>query len=506
MGPHVLAGILIAWAIAQVLGGGFFVLAHARAKREVDYLLFGLLCFALAVMTAGLAFGTLQDSAPAWLSAAEVGHAGGIAAVALNLHFALRYSERKHPQLLVLGVYGIAAAYEIVNVAGLWWRPDTFTTWTTQVMGGSFVLRSSEPTWFASSFYLITAVELLASIALLFSAYRFGKREAWIACVGGIALCAAALNDILLAIGLVHDSLFLLPHAFMVYAFSVATTLVLRYGLAAGELEQAETHLMQAAEELRISHASLREVQGELLTKQQLAAVGELAAAIAHEVRNPLAIIMNAVSSLRRPNVSDADRQMLLSIVDEETGRLNRLVSDLLRFARPTVIQRSNVDLAELCEASRPPGCRDHQIEVQLREGAPTHVEADAGLLRGALENLIENACQATPSGGTIRVSVGSAAIGETSCARVEVRDEGAGMEASILSRALDPFFTTRPSGTGLGLPIVQRIARAHSGVLEMESSPGDGTTAALILPISLPEVAEVPPISGLSVLTEREA
>jgi signal transduction histidine kinase len=506
MGPNLLAGILIAWTIAQLLGGVFFVLAHTHAKREAEYLLFGLLCFALALMTGGLVLGTLTDSASGWLRAAQLGHGAGIAAVCLNLHFALRYSGRPYPAWLVRGVYAFAGVFELANLSGLWWRPDTVIAWKTQVMGGWFVLRSAEPTPIAYVFYVVTAAQLAAGVFLIFSAYRSGKREALIACIGGVALCLAGVHDILLSVALIQNSLFLLPHAFMLYAFSVASTLVLRYGLAAGELAQAETELIHAAEELRISHASLREVQGELLTKQQLAAVGELAAAIAHEVRNPLAIIMNAVASLRRPNVSDDDRKMLLSIVDEETARLNRLVSDLLRFARPTVIQRAQVDLAELAEASRPPACHEHVIVVGVDAGAPTHVEADPGLLRGALENLIENACQATPAGSTIDVSIGSAAIGDARCARVQVKDSGSGMEASILSRALDPFFTTRPSGTGLGLPIVQRVARAHGGVLEIESTPGEGTRAALILPLVQPEVTEPPPQSGLALFSEREA
>jgi signal transduction histidine kinase len=507
MGPSLLAGILIAWTVSQLLGGVFFVLAHTLAKREVEYLLFGLLCFALALMSLGIVMGTLTDSSAGWLSAARIGHAAGIGAVVFNLHFALRYSRLAYPRWVVPSIYGVALVFQLANVANLYWRPNTFIEWTTTVLGGSFVLRSAEPTPIALVFYVVTALQLGGSVALIFWAYRSGKREALIAFGGGVALCVAGVHDMLLSVAVIQHSLFLLPHAFMLYAFCVASTLVLRYGLAAGELAQAETELIHATEELRISHASLREVKGELLTKQQLAAVGELAAAIAHEVRNPLAIIMNAVASLRRPNVSDDDRKTLLSIVDEETARLNRLVSDLLRFARPTVLQHRNVDLAELAEASRPPMSHEHEIVVRLADGAPTHVEADPGLLRGALENLIENACQASPAGSTIQVTIGSAAIGEIPCARVEVRDRGAGMEASILSRALDPFFTTRPSGTGLGLPIVQRVARAHGGVLEMESTPGEGTTAALVLPLEQPEQLEPPPTSGLgNLLAERDA
>jgi len=257
-----------------------------------------------------------------------------------------------------------------------------------------------------------------------------------------------------------------------------------RYRLTAGELAQAETNLRIAAEELRHSQTELREVQDELVTKEQLAAVGELAAAIAHEVRNPLAIIMNAVASLRRQGIGQGDHDMLLGIVDEETGRLNRLVTDLLRYARPATAQRASVELRELAERIRPVACGEHTIEVTAWPGAPTQIEADAGLIRGALENLIENACQATPPGGQIRIVIAAGQIDFDPAVRVEVHDPGSGMEPLLVERARVPFFTTRPSGTGLGIPIVERIAAAHGGRLLINSTLGVGTIATLLLPV----------------------
>ena len=124
--------------------------------------------------------------------------------------------------------------------------------------------------------------------------------------------------------------------------------MLLRYRVGKDKLEEAARSLREKTEELRHSYAELRLVQNELVSKKQLAAVGELAAAIAHEVRNPLAVIVNAVAGLRRSAVRDEDRTMLLRIVDEEAARLNRLVTDLLRFARPVSVKRSPVSLLEL--------------------------------------------------------------------------------------------------------------------------------------------------------------
>jgi signal transduction histidine kinase len=219
-----------------------------------------------------------------------------------------------------------------------------------------------------------------------------------------------------------------------------------------------------------------------------LAAVGELAAAIAHEVRNPLAIIVNAVAGLRRTSLQEQDRHTLLGIVDEETARLNRLVTDLLRFARPVSIRRSTVSLAELVRRAESSRGSEHRFEITIPND-PTlgTVQADANLLRLVFDNLVANACQSMPEGGTVQILVGEDLLNDERCIKIEVIDHGHGMDESVLSRAVDPFFTTRPSGTGLGLPIVHRIVAAHGGELHMDSEPQRGTTVRLLLPI-LPE------------------
>jgi signal transduction histidine kinase len=124
-------------------------------------------------------------------------------------------------------------------------------------------------------------------------------------------------------------------------------------------------------------------MEGELLRREQLAAVGELAATIAHEVRNPLAIILNATAGLRRGALGEPDRQMLLGIVEEEVGRLNRLVADLLRFARPVAVSWGDVNLRELVERTRSLVPPEIAVEVDIPEERRLEtVTLDAGLLR----------------------------------------------------------------------------------------------------------------------------
>jgi len=262
----------------------------------------------------------------------------------------------------------------------------------------------------------------------------------------------------------------------------------MRYRLAAGGLEQTTQRLQLRTDELRSSHAELRVVQSELVSKNQLAAVGELAAAIAHEVRNPLAVIVNAVAGLRRVSGSEEDRGILLSIVDEEAARLNRLVTDLLRFARPVSVKRSPVSLGELAKRSRSQILDGHEIVVSISADPEIQtVWVDPNLFRLVFDNLVQNACQSMRGGGRVDIVVTRGLLPTGHAVSIQIKDHGHGMEPEVRERALDPFFTTRPSGTGLGLPIVQRIVEAHGGELLIESTEGEGTSVTLFLPLGAP-------------------
>lgn len=486
MTPQLLAGMLVAWAIAQVALGIFFSLAFALGRRERDYLIFGLLCFTLALTTAGMVRLSLADSTESGLAASKLVLTGSILAPVFNLHYALRYGAPDHSRRIATLSYILAAGFELANLAEWFWLPGTTSVETVRVLGGQLNYVRAVPGPVALLHFTLTGLQIVAAQALFLRAQRHGGREALVAFIGGLFLFGAGANDILMVTGVLPPTLLVLPHAFMLYAFAVASTLVLRYRLTAGELDQAKTHLEQAAEELRVSHAELREVQTTLESKEHLAAVGELAASIAHEVRNPLAIISNAVAGLRRVEPAGGDHRVLLDIVEEEAGRLNRLVTDLLRFARPVTLRPTTVDLAELAQVVTQ-GSGAGALELCAE---PVRIEADESLLRVALTNLVENARQASAEGARIDVCV-SERVGEGAReAHIEVRDRGGGMTEEVLARACDPFYTTRPSGTGLGLAIVQRIVRAHGGRLELESEVGLGTTARLVVPAepSIPE------------------
>ncbi len=245
----------------------------------------------------------------------------------------------------------------------------------------------------------------------------------------------------------------------------------------------------QSVEELSLRSGALSEALSALAEthrarrqRESLAALGELSAVVAHEVRNPLAIVKNAVSSLRRPALDASDRVLLLQIVSEESRRLARLVRDLLAFARPRASVPVRISVHELVEraardATRGEPASSARVELALDPGL--ELDGDAELLRLALANLLVNGLQACEGGGRVRVEARAA---PPELVEFVVSDTGRGMPEEVLRKARDPFYTTRPTGTGLGLAIVDRVVRAHGGRWEIESRSGAGSTVRMTL------------------------
>jgi signal transduction histidine kinase len=255
------------------------------------------------------------------------------------------------------------------------------------------------------------------------------------------------------------------------------------------ELERRNAEIENLTSETGHVYEELAAAKEELVRKEQLAVVGELAAVIAHEVRNPLAIIANAVAGLRKEVISRDDHETLLSILDEETSRLNRLVTDLLRYARPVNVQKTSFSLSDLLErALGHLKAEGSGICATLSfECGEERIWADGNLLRQVFDNLVDNAVQAMGGGGTLSVRVRAAAEDGVDGVAVDIIDTGEGMDTHVSSRARDPFFTTRPSGTGLGLAIVDRIVEAHGGRFSIDSHAGEGTTVTVFLPVGSP-------------------
>jgi signal transduction histidine kinase len=221
--------------------------------------------------------------------------------------------------------------------------------------------------------------------------------------------------------------------------------------------------------------------------RAEVGLIETLAAGVAHEVRNPLNSVQINLSILEQ-ELSElvVDRQAhvfaVLAKIAAEVKRLDDFVSEFLRFARPPRlnIERSPVRvlLADLA-AFITPECSKKGVALSLDLGGPETAYVDGYQLKQAVLNLLLNSLQATPAGGHVVLR----AAGDTRRLEVSVTDDGEGMGPETRAKAFTPFFTTREEGTGLGLPLVRRIADQHGGSVDISSTPGGGTTVTIAFP-----------------------
>jgi signal transduction histidine kinase len=254
-------------------------------------------------------------------------------------------------------------------------------------------------------------------------------------------------------------------------------------------LESALTHRALYTD-LEQSYFELERTQRALVIRERLAALGEMAAAVAHEVRNPLGAIFNSLATLKKVISEDPESTAtLLTIVEEEAGRLNTIISDLLDFAKPGGLAPEDMAIDKVLEATVEAAEAGHVIpgdvvlEVQVEEGLPT-LALDGRLMVRALLNVLSNALQESPRPGRVVMSAKMRTPAHANELVIAVADEGRGIEEEVRDRIFEPFFTTKSAGTGLGLAIVKRIVEAHGGRIDVESMPAAGTTFRLVLPI----------------------
>jgi two-component system, NtrC family, sensor kinase len=223
--------------------------------------------------------------------------------------------------------------------------------------------------------------------------------------------------------------------------------------------------------------ADLARHQRDAVRAQKLGYVGQLAAGVAHEINNPLGVILGYAKLLRR----DGDREEL-RIIEDEAVQCQRIVQGLLDLARPPRLDLGDVDLGELARDAvdrlRDTGRLDG-VKVRTPEHAPVITWADEAKLRQVVTNVLLNAAEATPQGGVVTVEAASL----PDAGVLVVQDAGPGIPAEMLPRVFDPFFTTKPRGTGLGLAVSQAIMDAHGGRIEIDSAPGRGTRVTLRVP-----------------------
>ncbi|MDQ3138642.1 MAG: ATP-binding protein [Gemmatimonadota bacterium] len=237
----------------------------------------------------------------------------------------------------------------------------------------------------------------------------------------------------------------------------------------------------------------LRDSRAQVVQAGKLASIGEMSAAVAHGLRNPLASLRAAAQLVRRHPASPTATEHLDAII-EEVDRLDRRISHLLSFSRPAPFHPVSESLPRLIDELLPAVAgpiRDRRVNLELAvPGTLPHVRVDPMQIEQAILEIVSNALDAMPSGGRLRIEAFSAnGTGDrgggdgAAAVVVEVSDTGGGIPAETLPSVCEPFFTTRQEGTGLGLAIAKRYVEQNGGRLEISSRPGEGTTVRLRLP-----------------------
>lgn len=267
-------------------------------------------------------------------------------------------------------------------------------------------------------------------------------------------------------------------------------------GLLAQRERERSVELQKTADGLELSYKKLREqseqmiaIEENLRRAEKLSTLGEMAAVLAHEIRNPLGSIRGTAEILRDDYRPGDPKFEFIDIQIRETERLNRVVEDFLRMARPLPTEmvqclvQPELETVALLVAN---DARERKVSLVLEPpAADVVVKGNGEKLRQAFLNIVINSLQATPVGGSLTISTSVCQTGD-SAGMCEIRfcDSGEGIDAESLIRIFEPFYTTKPDGTGLGLAISRKIVEGHGGTLQIESVVGKGTTVMIKLPL----------------------
>ena len=245
------------------------------------------------------------------------------------------------------------------------------------------------------------------------------------------------------------------------------------------------TQLKRQQEKLTGNMATLEATREQLIVEEKLAAVGRLAGNIAHEIRNPVAMISSSLSTASNPAVGPADREEMLQIAAKEADRLAHLTTEFLNYARPSAPQRFSVLLGDLL--SYPADvvkahAESRSVAISLSIAEEVQIEADSAQVQGALLNLVLNGIEATSASG--QVSLDAARSG--AFVRINIANSGQPVPNSDLPHIFEPFYSTKPNGTGLGLAIARRVAQAHGGDLWVSCNESGRVVFSMTLSVLL--------------------
>jgi len=248
--------------------------------------------------------------------------------------------------------------------------------------------------------------------------------------------------------------------------------------------QELKAFSQQMEEKIQRISTDLRKTEAQLIRSEKLAALGQLAAGIAHEIRNPLTSINILIHSLTENLPPEATHREDLKVIQEEIARINEIVQQFLRFAKPATPLFKGTEMGslvgEILQLLKPLIGRQ-RITVRRDFKALPLITLDRKQIKQVVLNLLINAIQAMPQGGEL--DLGATVLEDNRWMKLTIRDSGIGIPAEDLNKLFDPFFTTKEGGIGLGLSIAHRIIDQHHGRIEIESRPGKGTAFYLWLP-----------------------
>jgi signal transduction histidine kinase len=371
------------------------------------------------------------------------------------------------------------------------------------ILAGAFVAQSGELVWLQgrrqtlgpTGIVLLTGLSIAMNFALAFALELLSKREDiqyFIVMVVPILEAAFRLPLVpMLSVVFVADGIdFFWVWSYVRHHFPApareyfeAGTVSFIFTVVGILVWLLVNHLHQ--KELRLSESlnELKRTKERLLSEEKLAAVGRLSSAIAHEIRNPVAVIASALSTASRGNLEDSEREEMFGIASKEAERLEKLTSDFLAYARPRFPEMTSTSIADtlgyVIDVCRPrSSAKDVTTVAEGSADLVAHI--DGAQVHQALINLVMNAVDASPPGG--RVVVRAAPTG-TGSIQIDVEEASEPIPAEAVGRLFEPFFTTKPEGTGLGLAIALNIARAHRGDLVLSANQAGRVCFSLILP-----------------------
>ncbi|MCK4784882.1 MAG: two-component sensor histidine kinase [Desulfobacteraceae bacterium] len=265
------------------------------------------------------------------------------------------------------------------------------------------------------------------------------------------------------------------------FKYRIMVTSVLIMGLLFVVLR----HIVKRGEKIIEKRASERLLLKEKLNQaERLASLGEMVAAVSHEIRNPLGIISSTAELLKRKLTRTDPQDQLADVIVQEANRLNSIVSDFLNFARPPTLNLTSCKVEDILEENLTFLAPEIQSKgYEIHKEFATHVpeiQADPGLLYQAFSNILMNAMQAMPEGGSIYIEVSARANVLT----IIFADEGKGIPDEVLKKIWEPFFTTKEKGSGLGLPIVKKIVEGHGGTVGIGNGREKGAQVTVTLPV----------------------